>query len=157
MEHVEYRRGEYVISTDSTRLDVSTIHKYLSHESYWAQGRTKAEVATSISNSLCFGLYANDGSQVGFARIVTDQATFAWLCDVFVLDAHRGRGLAKWLIETVVRHPVLRSLPRILLATRDAHTLYSKYGGFEILPNPDRWMVRLAPNPGLDRSAVGAA
>ena len=157
MQHDEYRSGEYVITTDSARLDVSTIHKYLCHESYWAQGRTKAEVATSISNSLCFGLYATNGSQAGFARIVTDEATFAWLCDVFVLEAHRGRGLAKWLVETVVRHPRLRSLPRILLATRDAHTLYNKYGGFERLPDPDRWMARLVPIPGLDRSVVGAA
>jgi GNAT superfamily N-acetyltransferase len=157
MQHDEYRKGEYVISTDRARLDLSTIHVYLSLGSYWALGRTKEAVATSIEHSLCFGVYAADGSQAGFARVLTDEATFAWLCDVFILEAHRGKGLGKWLVETVVAHPSLRGMPRTLLATRDAHNLYGRYGGFERLPNPDRWMVRVSANPGLHEPTAGAA
>ena len=134
--------GEYVISTDKFRLDVPAIHRYLSESSYWARGRSLQAVATSIDRSLCFGVYAADGSQVGFARVITDLATFAWICDVFILEAHRGLGLGKRLIEAVVEDPDLKHLRRILLATRDAHGLYSTYGGFRPLQNPERWMER---------------
>jgi GNAT superfamily N-acetyltransferase len=98
-------------------------------------------VETAIANSLCFGLFRG-AEQVGFARVVTDYATFGWLCDVFVDEQHRGRGLGKWLIETVVAHPDLASIKRLLLATSDAHELYRRYGGFEPLQNPERWMGR---------------
>jgi GNAT superfamily N-acetyltransferase len=130
-----------VISTDPTRLDLDVIHDYLSRVSYWAQGRPYSVVQKSVQNSLCFGVY--DGAQqVGFARVVTDSATFAWLCDVFVLESHRGQSLGKWLIECVVAHPELTGLRLFLLATRDAHELYRRYGGFQSVDAPDRWMVR---------------
>jgi GNAT superfamily N-acetyltransferase len=134
-------RAGYTISSDKSRLDVALIHDYLSRRSYWAEGRPLEVVRRSIEHSLCFGVYGPDG-QVGFARVVTDCATFAWLADVFILEEHRGRGLGKWLIETAVAHPDLQGLKLFLLATRDAHELYRRYGGFEALPKPERWMVR---------------
>ena len=141
MQNIEYRQNDYLISTDPALLQVEVIHHYLSSESYWAQGRSLEMVKASIEHSLCFGVYAGE-QQVGFARVVTDYATFAWLCDVFILQSRRGQGLAKWLIGCVVDHPALKSIRRILLATRDAHELYRRYGGFDTLPNPERWMVR---------------
>jgi len=136
---------DYTISTDKQRLDLALVHRYLSQSSYWAQGRPREVVAKSIESSLCFGAYTSDGRQVGFARVVTDRATIAWLCDVFVLEEHRGRGLGKRLVEAVVSHPDLRHLRRILLATSDAHGLYRGYGGFAPLSHPERWMEKLAP------------
>jgi GNAT superfamily N-acetyltransferase len=138
---MEYQRGDYSISTDKARLNLDTIYGYLSHSSYWAQGRSLAVVQESVEHSLCFGVYAG-AQQVGFARVVTDYATFAWLCDVFILESHQGQGLGKWLIECIVAHPQLRDLRIFLLATRDAHELYRRYGGFEALPMLEKWMVR---------------
>ncbi len=126
------------ISTDPNRLDVAAIHHFLSEKAYWAKGRPLETVRRSIEHSLCFGAYV-EGRQVGFARVVTDYATFAWLADVFVLEAYRGRGVGKALMQAVQDHPDLREL-RILLATRDAHGLYAQYG-FEPVP-PDRYMQR---------------
>lgn len=144
MGPVEYQRDEYCISTDPARLDVPFVHAYLSQSTYWAKQRPLAIVEQSIAHSLCFGLYAEraERAQVGFARVVTDTATFAWLCDVFVIDTHRGRGLSKWLVQCVIAHPDLQRVGRLVLATRDAHELYRKYGGFETLPDPEMWMVR---------------
>jgi GNAT superfamily N-acetyltransferase len=141
---VEVWHDGYLISTDPARLDVDVIHGYLAR-SYWAAGRPRAVLERSLQQSLCFGLY-HEGAQVGMARVVTDYATFAWLCDVFVLEAHRGRGLGVWLIATVVGHPDLQGLRRFLLATRDAHDLYRKHG-FAPLAAPERWMERLADQP----------
>jgi GNAT superfamily N-acetyltransferase len=139
---LEVRRDDgYVISTDKSRLDVDFIHRYIAEESYWARGRSREVQERAIANSLCFGLYC-DGQQVGFARVVSDCATFGWLCDVFVDEAQRGRGLGKWLIETVVAHPDVAPIRRLMLATRDAHELYRRYGGFDMLSNPERWMTR---------------
>jgi len=138
----DQQRDGYTISTDKARLDVDLIHAFLSERAYWALGRSRALVETSIANSLCFGVYAGD-QQVGFARVVTDCATFAWLCDVFILEAQRGRGLAKWLVEVIVAHPDLQGLRRMLLATRDAHELYRRFGGFTPLRAPERWMERV--------------
>ncbi len=129
------------ISTDRSRLDIAYIHRYLSEECYWAIGRSRAVVEKSIANSLCFGVYDGD-RQMGFARVVTDYATFAWLCDVFVDAAYRGQGIGKWLVETVVAHPELQGMRNFVLATRDAHELYRQHGGFEALPAPERWMAR---------------
>ena len=129
------------ISTDRNRLDLAYIHGYLSEQCYWALGRSRDIVEKSITNSLCFGVYAG-AQQIGFARVVTDYATFAWLCDVFIDDACRGQGLGKRLVETVVAHPELQGLRNFILATRDAHELYRGYGGFETLGTPDRWMAR---------------
>jgi GNAT superfamily N-acetyltransferase len=138
---VETRRGGYLISTDKARLDLRLVHNYLSTVSYWARGRAFDAVLRSIEHSLCFGVYEG-GKQVGFARVVTDRTTFAWLCDVFVLESHQGRGLGKWLVESVVSHPDLEKLRLFLLATTDTHGLYRRYGGFQELPAPEKWMLR---------------
>jgi RimJ/RimL family protein N-acetyltransferase/GNAT superfamily N-acetyltransferase len=130
----------YTISTDPSKLDAGFIQNFLANSSYWAQNRSLAVTQKALANSLCFGVY-RDTEQVGLARVVTDYATFAWVCDVFVAEAHRGRGLGKWLIERVVTHPDLQGLKRILLATRDAHELYRRYGGFDGLPAPEKWMM----------------
>jgi hypothetical protein len=146
VEHaeVEHRRGEYLVSTNTTQLNVPFVHRFLSQSTYWAQQRPLAVVEKSIDNSLCFGLYVDGAqrTQVGFARVVTDHATFAWLCDVFVVDAHRNRGLSKWLVECVMAHPDLQDIARFVLATRDAHELYRNYADFDALPNPEMWMAR---------------
>jgi GNAT superfamily N-acetyltransferase len=141
MTVLKYRRDGFSISTDQSKMDVGVIHEFLSESSYWAQNRPLDVVQTSIQHSLCFGVYDGD-QQVGFARVVTDYATFAWLCDLFILESHRGRGLGKWLVECIVSYPDLQSVRKFLLATRDAHELYRRYGGFESLKNPDWWMVR---------------
>jgi len=127
-----WRRDEFRISTDRAHLDRDVIWHYLHDESYWANGIPRDLFDRSVERSLNFGLFegvAGDGGrQVGYARVVTDDATFAWLCDVFVLPAYRGRGLATWLIETIAQHPDLRLLRSVVLATRDAHGLYAKFG-----------------------------
>ncbi len=131
------RVNTYDISADPTRLDLDAIHAFLSR-SYWSPGVPRAVVARAIANSLCFGVY-RDGAQVGFARVVTDQATFAYLADVYVLEAHRGQGLSHRLVDHVLAHPALQGLRRVLLATRDAHGLYAAHG-FAPLAAPDRFM-----------------
>lgn len=156
MEPFEARRGGYLISTDKGRLDLGTVQKYLAESSYWARGRSRQTMASAVEHSLCFGLYAPGGAQAGFARVVTDLATFAWLCDVFVLEPHRGKGLGKWLVETIVGHPQLANLKRILLATQDAHGLYRRYGGFQALRSPERWMERLGTRPEWEGSQATA-
>lgn len=133
----------YSISTDKARLDAELIHEYLSRRSYWAEGRSLEVVRRSIEHSLCFGVYRGE-KQVGFARVVTDYATFGWLCDVFILESHRGRGLGKRLVERVAEEPDLRGLAIFVLATRDAHRLYREHGGFELLDSPERWMIKRA-------------
>ncbi|MBX9603321.1 MAG: GNAT family N-acetyltransferase [Bryobacteraceae bacterium] len=126
------------ISTDQNLLDVDLIHDFLSRHSYWAQGRSREVVERSLRNSLCFGAY-RDGRQLGFARVVTDRATFGWLCDVFVVPEARGLGISKSLMEAVLGHPELQGFRRFLLATKDAHSLYAQFG-FEPLSAPERWM-----------------
>ena len=139
-----WQRDEYSISTDRARLDLDVIHNYLSNEAYWASGRSRQVVARSIENSLPFGIY-HGNDQVGFARIVTDYATFAWIADVFVLPEHRGRGLSKWLMEVIIAHPELQGFRRWVLSTKDAHGLYERFG-FIPLHRPERWMERPDPN-----------
>ena len=134
-------RMAYTISDDPAQLDLDAVHRYLSEESYWAQGLSRATLERSVAGSLCFGVYDGSGAQVGFARVVTDRATFAWLADVFVLSAHRGRGLSKRLMAAVLAHPDLRGLRRFLLATRDAHGLYRQFG-FETPAKPGSLMER---------------
>ena len=143
MIDIEYQRDGYTISTDKTRLNVDVVHNFLSRVSYWAQGRPREVTEAAIAHSLCFGIYEG-AQQVGFARLVTDYATFAWLCDVFVLESHRGRGLGKWLVECVVNHPDLQELKLMFLGTRDAHELYRRYGDFRPMTVDmlDRWMIR---------------
>jgi len=139
-----WERGDYLISTDRSRLDIELVHNFLSKTAYWAVGRTRDVVQRSIENSLSFGVYKED-DQVGFARVVTDYATFAWIADVFVLPEHRGHGLSKWLMEVMLSHPQLQGFRRWVLATKDAHTLYERFG-FIPLHRPERWMERPDPN-----------
>ena len=134
----EWCRDDYLISTDRQRLNEEFIHNFLSTNAYWAFGRSKETVTRSIDNSLNFGLFKSD-KQIGFARVVTDYATFAWLADVFVTPEHRGAGLGKWLIETITSVNELKELRRWVLATRDAHDLYRQFG-FTNLSNPSLWM-----------------
>jgi GNAT superfamily N-acetyltransferase len=141
---MESVRGEFTISDDKHRLDVGLIHRFLSEESYWARGRSEEKTRTAIENSICFGIYS-DRDQVGFARVVSDRATFAYIGDVFVLPEYRGRVLGKWLMECILQHPELRGLRRWVLATLDAHGLYSKFE-FTPLKFPERWMERAAPD-----------
>jgi GNAT superfamily N-acetyltransferase len=140
----DIHKGEYTISTDKERLDLDVIHKFLSEESYWAGERTLEQTKTAIENSICFGLYRGD-KQIGFARVVSDKATFAYIGDVFIIDEFRGRGLSKWLMQMIVDHPELQGLRRWVLATRDAHGLYEQFE-FAPLRHPDRWMEKTAPN-----------
>ncbi|HEV7232570.1 MAG TPA: GNAT family N-acetyltransferase [Bacteroidia bacterium] len=134
----EYQKDKYTISTDKSRLDTAAMHDYLSNHSYWAKGRSMEQVLLTIEHSLCFGLY-HDRQQVGFARVITDYATFAYLADVYILEKDRGHGLSKWMMECIMSNPQLQNLRRFMLATRDAHTLYEKFG-FKPLSKPERWM-----------------
>jgi GNAT superfamily N-acetyltransferase len=140
---VEYCRGDLLISTDRARLDLDVIHNFLTH-CYWAKGIPREVVAQSIAHALCFGIYESVG-QVGFARVISDFATFAYVGDVFVLESHRGRGLGKWLMECIVQHPELQNLRRWILTTRDAHGLYSQ-SGFTRVKAPERFMERHQAN-----------
>jgi GNAT superfamily N-acetyltransferase len=137
---MEYRRGELLISTDRERLDLNMIHGFLTN-CYWAKGIPREVVARSIEHALCFGIYDGEGAQVGFARVISDFATIAYVGDVFVLDTHRGRGLGKWLMQCITEHPALQSLRRWILTTRDAHGLYSQFG-FTSVKAPERFMER---------------
>ena len=132
--------GEYTISTDRDRLDLDRIHRFLSTEAYWSPGVAREVVERSIENSLCFGVYAPGGEQVGFARVVTDRATFAWLADVYVESEHRGHGLGKRLVSEVLEHPDLQGLRRWMLGTADAHELYRRFG-FDGLQDVQRFMA----------------
>jgi GNAT superfamily N-acetyltransferase len=133
MSHT-WQRGDYEISTDRSRLNIELVHDYLSNNTYWATGRAREVVERSIEDE-----------QVGFARIVTDYATFAWVADVFVLPDYRGRGLSKWLMEVVLAHPQLQGFRRWVLSTKDAHGVYERFG-FIKLHRPERWMERPDPN-----------
>ena len=141
---MKYKKGEYEIDTDKRRLDIGGTHKFLSQESYWANGRQLDQTLAAIENSDCYGVYKGR-EQVGFARVVTDRATFAYVGDVFIVEQHRGRGLSKWLMQVIIEQPDLQRLRRWLLATRDAHGLYEQYGFVE-LKHPDRWMEKSAPD-----------
>ena len=141
---MEWTNGEFTISTDRTRLQIDAIHAFLSEKSYWAKERTKEQTATAIKNSLPFGVYKGE-NQIGFARVVTDYATFAYLGDVYIIEEFRRLGLSKWLMETILAHPDLQGFRRWILATRDAHTLYEKFE-FTALKFPERWMEKTAPN-----------
>src|SRR6202049_2313316 len=142
-ESREYRKREFTVSTDHALINLEVVHGFLT-ECYWAKGIPRDVVARSIENSLCFGLYAG-GKQVGFARVISDYATYAYIGDVFVLESFRGRGLGKWLMECVMKHPRLRGLRRWSLVTSDAHGLYSQFG-FEPLKKPQNYMELHRPD-----------
>jgi len=122
----------YEISTDRARLEIPRIHRFLSTEAYWSPDVSREVVERSIENSICFGVYAPGGEQVGFARVVTDRATFAWLADVYIESGHRGHGLGKRLVATVLEHPELQGLRRWMLGTADGHELYRPFGFSEL-------------------------
>jgi GNAT superfamily N-acetyltransferase len=140
---VESRHGEFLISTDRSRLDLDVIYGFLTN-CYWSKGIPWEVVARSIEHSLCFGVYDGSGAQVGFARVVSDFSTVAYLGDVFILESHRGRGLSKLLMECATQHPALQGLRRWILLTRDAHELYKKFG-FTPVKAPNRYMERHDP------------
>ena len=140
----EWQRDDYTVSTDRARLQLDVIHGFLTG-SYWAAGIPRETVERSIQHSLCYGVYRG-GEQVGFGRLVTDFATFAYVADVFILDAHRGRGLARWMARCMVDTPELQGLRRWLLATRDAHAVYESVG-FETVTEPSRFMQILNRDP----------
>jgi GNAT superfamily N-acetyltransferase len=142
--HDEWRRGEYTISTDSGRLDLDVVHGFL-RTAYWSVGVPREVVERAARHSLSFGLY-HSGEQVGYARVVTDRATFGYLTDVFFLPAHRGRGLARWLVATILSHPELQGFRRWMLATDDAHGVYEAVG-FGVCAHPERLMEIVDPDP----------
>jgi GNAT superfamily N-acetyltransferase len=137
---IAIREDGYELSTDPDRLDVDVIHHWLSTDAFWALGRSRETVEQSIRTSLNFATYDSAGSQVGYARVVTDWTTFAWLCDVYVAPAHRGKGLGTWLTGAVRDHLAPYDLDRVLLSTRDAHGVYAKVG-FVPFPHPERLMI----------------
>ena len=141
---MSFENANYEISTDKSRLQIEIIQKFLAEDSYWAQDRTLEQTEKAIENSICFGVYAGE-RQIGFARVVSDCATFAYIGDVFILEAFRGSGLSKRLMEAMLAHPDLQNLRRWVLATLDAHGLYEQFG-FHNLKFPDRWMERPAPD-----------
>jgi GNAT superfamily N-acetyltransferase len=135
----EWHKDGFTISTDRQKLDIDLIYEYLNGRSYWAKNRPMDVIRRSIENSLPFGVYHGE-QQVGFARVVTDYAAFAWLADVFVLEPWRGRGLSKWMMSVIMSHPQLQGLQRWMLATNDAHELYRRFG-FEAIAEPSRFMT----------------
>jgi GNAT superfamily N-acetyltransferase len=140
------REDGHEISTDPAVIDRELVHRWLSTDAYWAMGRSRETIERAMENSLNFGLRSPDGRQVGYARVVTDHATFAWLCDVYVDRGARGAGLGVWLVRTVCEQLAPLGLKRILLATEDAQGLYEKVG-FEALADPETWMVRGRQQP----------
>lgn len=136
MKPYEVRKDDFLISTDKSLLNLDIIHGYLSKESYWAMNIPRDVVERSIEHSLCFGIY-HQQQQVGFGRLITDQATFAYLGDVFVLESYRGKGLSKWLMESIHAHPGLQGFRRWILATSDAHGLYEQFG-WSVIPEEMR-------------------
>ena len=135
---MESQQENFIISTDKSKLDIPYIHQFLSNESYWAPGIAYDLVEKSIENSFCFGIYEGE-KQIGFARIITDEATFGYLADVFVDVSYRGKGLGKWLMDIIINLPFVSLLRGFMLATKDAHTLYEQFG-FASLSNPERFM-----------------
>ena len=140
MEVQEYRKARFLISTDRSRLDLDLIHGFLT-DCYWAKGIPREIVARSIENSLCFGVY-DETKQIGFARVISDYATYAYIGDVFVIESYRGKGIGKWLMECIMQHPSLQNLRRWSLVTEDAHGLYAQFG-FTPLRSPERYMELL--------------
>jgi GNAT superfamily N-acetyltransferase len=142
LQHLEFQRNDYQISTDPDRLNLPWIFDYLANQAYWSRGIPSEVFKKSVANSLCFGLYAED-QQIGFARVISDFSTFAYLADVFVAPEYRGRGLGKWLVECILSHTELQGFRRWLLVTKDAHGLYGRYG-FKPLRKPENLMEMLA-------------
>lgn len=145
METIDVKEGEYHITSDKALLDLHAIHDYLSKESYWAQNIPFDTVQKAVAGSLSFGVF-HDNKQIGFARVITDGAVFGYLADVYILEPYRGKGLSKFLMRTILAHPDLQGLRRLLLVTSDAHGLYRQFG-FTDVPNPEKFMQRHNPDP----------
>ncbi len=143
MNDYAFIKKGFTISTDKALLDIGMIHHYLDNESYWAKGIPLEKLQSAITNSMCFGVYHHQ-KQIGFARVITDKATFAYLADVFILTKFRRQGLSKWLIQTIIANADLAGLRRWLLATRDAHGLYAQFE-FTPINNPEIWMGIYTP------------
>lgn len=141
---MEWRKNEFNITTDNHQLDIDYIHHYISEKSYWAENIPIGIVKKSIEGAMCFGVYDN-GKQIGFARVITDKATYGYLADVFIDENYRGKGLGIWLMETIMSHPELQGFRNWMLATRDAHGLYAKFG-FRPLEFPERIMRKNDPD-----------
>ena len=153
MKPMSWTKSDHLISTDPGLLDLKRVHEFLS-SSYWARGIPLGLVQKSISHSLNFGIYRTGGAQreqVGFARVISDFTTFAYLCDVFIAEHERGKGLGTWLMECVMSHPELQGLRRFCLGTRDAHSIYAGFG-FEIIRQPENWMEIRNPDPYLSKA-----
>ena len=144
---LEEKRGDFLLSFDKERLQLDVIEDFLANQTYWAEGRPRAVIELSIQHSVCLGIY-HLGRQVAFARLVTDEVTFAWLCDVIVDQSQRGRGLGKWLLEAAQRYTDEKGIDQTLLATRDAQGLYTQYGGYRTIQDPSKWLIR--DHPDLD-------
>jgi GNAT superfamily N-acetyltransferase len=148
---MEVHKEGFIITTDKNKIDAAYVHQFLK-QSYWAEGIPLSVVQQSIKGSLCFAVLHNE-KQIGFARVITDEATFAYLADVFIHEAFRNRGLAKWLVQTILNYPTLQGLRRFMLATKDAHSLYAQ-AGFTPLPIPERWMQLHFPDVYKNKSGT---
>ncbi|WP_233414600.1 GNAT family N-acetyltransferase [Thermaerobacillus caldiproteolyticus] len=137
---IEYIQEPFTLSTDQTKIQIDRVCEFLA-QSYWVKTRGRDTIIKSIEHSLCFSLF-HEQTQIGFARVITDRATFAYLCDVFVDEAYRGKGLGKWMLQCLLQHPDLINIRRVLLATQDAHGLYRQFG-FQSLQEPERFMEKL--------------
>jgi GNAT superfamily N-acetyltransferase len=135
----EWRKDGFLVTTDRKSFQIDRVHRFLSAEAYWCLGIPKRTVEKAMEGSLCFGLFTSNGDQIGLARVITDYATFAWICDVYVEKDYRGKGLSKWMIDCLMNHPDMAGLRRVCLATRDAHELYSRFG-FQVTKTPGYWM-----------------
>lgn len=139
----EFRRDDFLISTDREKIDVNMVHDYLVHDSYWASGVTLEKVTRSLQHSLCYGVYdcrEAKETQIGFARVITDFSVFAYLADVFIMNSYQGQGLGKWLISCILANPELQNMRKWMLHTRDAHGLYQQFG-FVVGSDPETYMV----------------
>jgi len=148
---MNHNTSNFFITTEPEQIDIDFVHNYLSNESYWARGRSRDTVERSVNNSLCFGVFRKteaqpENTQIGFARVVTDYATFGWICDVFIDSKYRGQSLG---VETICSHSTVLDLNLMLLATSDAHELYKNSGGFVPLDEVEKWMRNsITPPPG---------
>jgi GNAT superfamily N-acetyltransferase len=143
MQNFDITKEDFSISTNKSLLQIDVIHDFL-QSTYWANNRSKEKTIKAIENSICFGVY-HQQKQIGFARVVSDNAVIAYVCDVFIIEEYRGKGLSKWLMETILSHPELQDLRRWILATKDAHGLYAQFG-FHAFTFPERWMELPAKN-----------
>ena len=148
---MEWRKNDFTITTDKSKIEVTYVHEFL-RQSYWAQNIPLEVVQTSIDGSLCFAIFYQQ-QQIGFARVITDSATFAYLADVFIDPIYRGKGLSKWLMQVVIKHPSLQGLRRFMLATRDAHGLYKQFG-FQPLTHSERWMQIHTPDIYINKNEL---